>query len=570
MPDCREIILSEDYADFIMEYNILPGEIQQQYEDVCVEVMGARYSSIYVNRNNIPPLTISNFTYSAIPKLYGLMDTTAVEDTGALRLQNQPVLNLTGRGVIIGFIDTGINYAHRAFRDELGRSRILRIWDQTNQSGSPPEGFYFGTEFTNEDIDRALAGDNPLETVNSTDENGHGTFIAGVAAGTPDNESDFIGAAPEAYIAMVKLKPAKQYLREFYFINEDAEAYQENDIMLAAHYLNLLSVKLGMPIVIVIGVGTSSGEHAGFSPLSEHLNYLAGNIGVSVVACAGNEGDKKRHYQNNIMLSGDDLNGNIIDEVQLRVAENETGFTLELWGRAPDIFTLSITSPTGEMAPRVSARIGQSDVLTFLLDSTVIYIDYRLVELRTGDELIVMRFANPTPGIWNIRVYGSNIINGIYNMWLPINQFINQDTYFLKPDPDITLTAPGTAENVIVASAYNDKSDSFYIDSSRGFTRLGVIKPDVAAPGVNVFGPSNIGDSYTRRSGTSVAAALTGGVCAQFMQWGIVNGNEPSLRNNNIRTYLIRGARRQRNIIYPSTEWGYGELDGYNSFAVLI
>lgn len=570
MPDCREIILSNDYADFIMEYNIVPGEILEQYEKLCIEYIGARYSSIYVERNKIPPLTIGDYTYSAIPKLYGLMDTTAVEDTGALQLQNRPFLNLTGKGVIIGFIDTGINYKHRAFRDGSGKSRIVRIWDQTNQEGTPPAGFYFGTEFTKEDIDLALESDNPSDIVNSTDENGHGTFMAGVAAGTYDEQSDFTGAAPESYIAMVKLKPAKQYLRDFYFINEGAEAYQENDIMLAAYYLTNVAAELRMPLVIVIGLGTNSGEHAGLSPLSGLLNYMAASVGCGIVACAGNEGDKKHHFQGDITDLYETGAEDAPEEVQLRVAEGESGFLMELWGRAPDIYAVSIISPSGETVPKIPARIGQSDVLTFLFEPTVIYIDYRIVEEQTGDELIVMRFKNPTPGIWGIRVFGSNIVNGLYNIWLPISQFVMEDTYFLRPDPDITLTAPGTAENVIAVSAYNDKTNSIYVDSSRGFTRLGAIKPDFAAPGVNVFGPSNIQNNYTRKSGTSVSAALTGGVCAQFMQWGIVSGNEVNLKNNNIKTYLIRGARRDRNIVYPNREWGYGELDGYNAFEVLI
>ena len=569
MPDCREAVLSNEYADFIMEYNVAPERIFEEYGDFCVQIMGVRYSAIYAKRAAIPDLSIKEYTYTAIPKLYGLMDTGAVEETGSLKLQNQPNLNLTGRNVIVGFIDTGINHAHKAFLDTYGKSRILRIWDQTNQEGTPPSGFYYGTEFTNEDIDLALAGNNPFKLVNSIDENGHGTFLAGVACGSVDEENDFAGAAPESKIVMVKLKPAKQYLRDFYYIKDDTEAYQENDIMLAVHYLDRISIQYGLPLVIIIGLGTNTGGHDGLSPLAGQLDYMAGNIGHSVVVCAGNEGNSQHHYRGNLFSSGMSLSDMLFEDVQFRTGENEKGFLMELWGHAPDIYAVSIHAPTGESIPRIAAGIGQSDKYTFLLNSTVIYIDYRVVEQQSGDELIAMRFENPTSGIWTVRVYGSNILNGIYDVWLPISEFTSEDTYFLQPNPDVTITMPGTAGNVIAVSSYNNSTDSFYSDSGRGFTRLNAIKPDIAAPGVNVFGPSLSGSRYTRRSGTSVSAALTGGVCAQLLQWGITDGNASEMRNNNIRSYLIRGARKNRNIVYPSREWGYGELDGYNTFVSL-
>ena len=165
------------------------------------------------------------------------MDQTALEVSGILKMQNQPVLALKGRGVLIGFIDTGIDYTNPAFRYSDGSSRIVRIWDQTIQDGTPPVGILYGADYTREQINAALLSENPYDLVPSRDMNGHGTFLAGVACGSESENGDFIGAAPQSEIIMVKLKEAKQYLRDFFFVKDGVPAYQENDIMMAVSYL---------------------------------------------------------------------------------------------------------------------------------------------------------------------------------------------------------------------------------------------------------------------------------------------------------------------------------------------
>lgn len=259
--DCREVKISEEYADFITEYNIPSEKILNRFGAVCYQELDVVYSCVYVPLKGMKELTSTNFPYKSIPTLYGLMDTVALEESGIIRMQNQPALQLKGRGTIIGIIDTGIDYTHKAFKDEIGRTRILRIWDQGDNSGDMPAGFGYGSEYTKSDIDKALRSEKPLDIVPVTDEIGHGTFIAGVAGGSEDIENDFIGAVPECSFVVVKLKPAKKYLREYYMLPDDAVAYQENDIMLGLGYLRQKALELGMPLSVIIGVGSNRGSH---------------------------------------------------------------------------------------------------------------------------------------------------------------------------------------------------------------------------------------------------------------------------------------------------------------------
>ena len=562
MSECAERIISEDYADFIIEIGFRENEARQEYKDLCIQDIGYKFSAIYYPLSEINPISVGADTYIAIPKLFGLMDTSAVEATGALRLQRVRGASLTGIGVIVGFIDTGIDYTNDIFKNVTGRTRILSIWDQSDQSGTHPQGIEFGSEYTREDIDRALQSENPYSIVPTKDTQGHGTFMAGVACGSEDVENNFIGAANESQIAVVKLKKAKKYLRDFYLIEENVQdVYQENDIMQAVTYLRNLSRRESKPLVLVLGLGTGSGQRSGGSALSQQLNDLGEMIGCCVVTCAGNEGNARLHYKGSVLNKE-------YEDVELRVGEGTNGFTMELWGNSPDIISVAFISPAGEMISRIPARVGQSDTVEFLLEKSKIDISYSLVEAGGGVELIFMRFIDPTPGVWIIRVYGNNILEGEYNIWLPIKQFIDKETYFLKPNPDITLTVPSTTQATITVAAYDNMTNALFTDSSRGFTRTNEIKPDITAPGVNVYGPG-INNNYVRKSGTSVAAALVAGNCAQLMQWGIVEKNETQMKTNYIKNFLIRGAIRDRNIVYPSKEWGYGKVNVYEAFSIL-
>ncbi len=561
--ECRNnnTIISNDYFDYITDY-ILEAELIGSNLDYCFVPVNEQFRINYVNRDQLPDLRVSAYYYYGIPNLYGLMQNefNTLNLTAAEIYQvQQPPLQLTGRGVLIGFVDTGIRYTDNVFRDEFGNTRIEAIWDQSLEiSGKSPDGFFYGSEFTRADINRALGSENPRGIVPSWDENGHGSRLAAVAAGTNLGSNVFIGAAPDADILAVKLKPAKQYLRDYYLISDTAEAYQENDIMLACKYLLRYAQVFERPLVIVLGLGTNMGDHAGNSPLGRYINELNKQRNISVVVAAGNEGNANHHFFGNLNLNTDEaiLGQMASTNVEIRVGEGEKGFTCELWGSSPDVYEIGIVSPGGERIPRISFNYQEGLSFNFVYERTVIDIDISLVEEFSSQELIFMRFQDPTPGVWTVTVYHQGALNsGIFHMWLPLTQFLSSNTYFLSPNPYTTVTEPGAAQDVFCAGAYHSENGSFAFFSGRGNNRAGYPKPALAAPGIDVYTPWGVS------TGTSISAAFTAGAVADFMQWAIVEGNAPLISGMGIRGYFVLGAERTSDIRYPSREWGYGTLN---------
>ncbi len=575
---CKERILSNDYMDIIIDYPVSNTSIQDL--DLCYVNIDNLYNIIFANRTEGMGLQ-GLYKYQNIPKLYGLMqlsnmpptsnvinsgipfDPNSLITSGIVQVQRLP-LNLTGSGVVFCLIDTGIDYTNAAFRDAAGNSRILSIWDQTIQSGNPPEGFLYGTQYTREDINRALQEDDPYSIVPSRDESGHGSAMAGVAAGSRlDNGNTYLGAAPDAEIVVVKLKEAKQYLRDFYLIPNGVPAYAENDIMQAVKYADSFAIMFQRPVVICIGIGTNMGEHDGNSALSRYLNAIAIRRSRVVVVGGGNEGNSSHHYRGTLDLAPSIVNN--YEDVEVRVGDGNRGFVMEFWGSVPDLFTITVRSPGGETIPTIRLGVTQSITYGFIYEESQVTVDSVLVEAASGEELILFRIQDPTPGIWNFRVSAVGAVkNGIFNLWLPITEFLSSQTYFLEPDPFVTLVEPAMASAVIATSTYNDINDSFYIESGRGFSRSGNIRPDFAAPGVNI---STI---YGKQTGSSLAAAITAGGVAQFLQWAVVEGNSVLMESNEVKTYFIRGAKRISELTYPNREWGYGMLNVMGTFDALV
>ncbi len=569
--ECRDAILSNEYFDVITDYELARYTMEQ--EVACYVSIEDFYNIVYLNRRALADADEYFFDHRAMPKIYGLMQDSAGEEpsfdpvsliaSGITQVQRAP-LNLTGQGCVIVFLDTGIDYTNPVFRNPDGSSRILAIWDQTIQTGTAPAGFFYGSEYSREDINRALQSENPYEIVPSRDENGHGSNLAAVAAGSIlDNGIEYIGAAPEADIVVVKLKECKDYFREFYLIPGNVPAYQENDIMLGLMYANGFARAFERPVVYCLGVGTNYGDHGGSSALSRYLDALAVRRSRAVVVCGGNEGNAAHHYQGNLKSPESAATGREV--VEVRVGPDSEGFLMQLWGNLPDIFTVSVRSPGGETIPPV--RLGVQDIITygFIYERTRITIAGSLVETASGEELITMRIQAPTAGIWTFVVEAvRDINNGQFNIWLPVRQFLNTEASFLKPSPYTTLTEPAMAGDVISVSTYDGANRSFFIESGRGFARTGEINPDFAAPGVN------ISVIRGKQTGSSLAAAITAGAVAQFMQWAVVEKNNPLVESREIKNYLVRGAARNRDLTYPNREWGYGQLDIQGTFDVMI
>lgn len=554
--DCEEQVYSNEYFDFIVEnFSGTSGELS----GYCMQEINNVYQVIYVSREGLKPLSVANYSYASIPKCFALMDESALEASGILRIHNYPTLTLKGQGILIGFVDTGIDYQNPVFQNPDGSSRIAAIWDQTERSGTPPEGFLYGSEYRKEVIDNALASQRPEKIVPSKDSNGHGTFLASVAAGNEMPQQDFSGAAPYAQIAMVKLKEAKENIREFYFIPENATVYQENDIMAGIAYLDRLASEMNMPLVLCISVGSNAGSHgSGINPLMSVLDSVALKRPRGVVVAAGNEGNQRHHFAGELSENQEYQN------VEINVGDGVRGFILEMWASAPQLFVVEIISPTGERIPKEFILSGGNEY-TFLLENTTVSVDYRITRVAGGDQLIFMRFSRPVQGIWNIRVYRQSVYAEQYHMWLPMREMMTGEVYFLRSNPDTTITAPGNAYNVMTVTAYDVKDNSIFVDASRGYTVTGRIKPDFAAPGVNVSG-AGTRNQFITQSGTSVAAAVTSGAVALILEWAVVRGNYTLISNIDMKNTIIRGAQRDPGRTYPNREWGYGRLNLYDAF----
>ncbi len=551
--DCRNAVYSNDYYDIMVSsLDTISG-----IATICKQEIADRYMVYYLNRQEVPPLSIGEYNYVNIPKCFTILDQFALEVSGITRVQTQRNLELGGNGILIGFLDTGIAYENQAFRNTDGSSRIVAIWDQSENTMRNPKGFIYGTEYTKEEIDYALTQENPRAYVPQTDEIGHGTKLAAIAAGSADMEHDFIGAAPYADIAVVKLKPAKDYLRDFFFIRKGAVAYQENDIFAAIDYLNQLADKRGQPLVLCIALGSNQGNHGSGSRMATYLDEICERYRRAVCIAVGNEANARHHFYGKVT---EDTS----EKVEINVTEDMQGFTVELWGRTSEQFAVSLTSPTGEVLPRIPVYPRQQQRHRFLLENTSVIIDYQLGDVRSREQLVHITFQTLVRGIWIVEVFPKRILDGNFNMYLPISEFLEQDVYFVRSNPDSTLTVPSGARYPMAVGGYDAVTNGVYIESGRGYSVDGIVKPDYVAPAVDIYTPDRLGN-YGRVTGTSAAAAISAGACALLMEWNLEILDNRTVNSIELRNQIINGTRRMANKLYPNREEGYGRLDVYQA-----
>ena len=550
---------NEMYADFIVKYM---GNFQEDLGDVpgfSFQKINGIYGVVYAPLTEIGTLNINTYSYSFIPKCYTHMDLGGLSASGITRLQEHPYLQLKGSGTAVAVVDSGIDYRNPVFQNEMG-SRILCIWDQTLE-GDGKEVPY-GRVFWKKDIDQALASGNPLEIVPSVDTDGHGTRMAAIAAGNYFPEENFSGAAPEAMLIIVKVKPAKKYLREFYLFPAEAEIFQENDIMTGMDFAVRIANDRRMPLSLCLGIGSSQGAHIGKNPLSLYVDYISQYSLISVSIAAGNEGAARHHYAGRLTDRENQASA------ELRVGNKEPGFTMEFWGEPPEIYNLSLQSPTGEILD-ISASLGEmTQELSFVFVETRVKVNYVSIERQTGYTLVYFQFIQPAPGIWRIFVRGRDGQNVGFHIWLPVQGLISEETYFLEPSPYNTVTAPGDSLESITVTAYQYRDNSLYVQASRGFMPDGNVVPQVAAPGVQIRVPQ-LNGLYGNASGTSLSAAQTAGAAALLFEWAVIRGNQPYFTGSSVKNYITRGAEREERMQYPNRDWGFGRMDLYHTFELL-
>ena len=559
--EMRKFIDAPDTIDFIARqtdyfYDFVNGNPNV----LLTQTIGNRYIIGYIKESYYPELieVLGTSFISSLPTVLGVLDRAALESAGIIQVQNQPYLDLKGRNVLIGFVDTGIDYTLPTFINEDGTSKIQYIFDQNLTSPDRiVDDFYIGTEYTNAMINEALKSVTPYDIVPQRDVNGHGTFLASIAAGNP--VGDFNSAAPSSDIIMVKLKKARPFYLNRYCVPPEQEyAFGSTSVMVGIEYILRKARELNRPVVICLGIGSNFGGHDGFSIFEEYLSNISAFKGVCVCVAAGNESQKRHHTQGVITNQGE------TKAIDLKVGDNAGDIYLGIWNTVSDRFSVSIRSPTGEYIARIPAKPNTFTENSLVLEKSTVTVDYHFPVEGSGGQATVIRILNATSGLWTITLHGDIVLDGSYHAWLPIDGFVSPNVEFLEASPYSTITNPATAQGVIKTGAYNIINNSLYLNSSWGPTRNEMISPDFVAPGVNVGGFYPYG--YGVMSGTSAAAAITAGACALFLEWGIVDENDIALSTFQIRAYLIRGCTRSDTLAYPNYQWGYGRLNVINSF----
>lgn len=439
---------------------------------------------------------------------------------------------LFGEGVIVGIADSGIDFTHEAFRNQDGTTRILNLWDQTNDR-----------VYNAEEINEALKSENPYESVNSVDYSGHGTHVAGIAAGNfAENKNDNLGIATKSSLVIVKMALAGE--RSF---------PRTTQLMEAVDYMIKVAESYKMPLAMNLSFGNSYGSHDGTSLLSTYLDSMADGRRVSICVGAGNEGDSAGHAGGYVFEPTD---------VEVQVSRFQKAFSIQLWKDFSDEFRVQIIAPSGFIIDVIEIY---NRAHKYETDETNVYVFYGTPKPYTQYQEIYFELIPVSnyvkSGIWTIRLTPENIVTGRYDMWLPEGGIINENTSFLRPDPDITLTVPSTSSKVISVGAYNSSNDVMASFSGRGFTReTNQVKPDIVAPGVNISSASNTG-GVSVRTGTSMATPFVCGSAALMMEWGIVRGNDPFLYGQKLKSYLIKGSRKLPGFTrWPNEQAGWGAL----------
>lgn len=472
--------------------------------------------------------------------------------------------DLSGTGVIVAVIDSGIDYAHPDFRNADGTTRILDFWDQTIPAGSvadplseenaeqsfleAPAGYFLGTEFPQEVINRALEQTTEREryaVCPSRDISGHGTHVTGIAAGNGiASQGRYRGVAYESPLLIVKLGTPGE--RSF---------PRTTELMQAVDYCIRKAQEYGMPVVLNLSFGNNYGSHSGNSLLESYLDDMADYWRTSIITGSGNEGASAVH-------AAGTLRENVTEEVEVAVSGYEISLNLQIWKNYADEIAVSLIHPDGSKAGPIQQilgpqrfRLGNTDVLLYYGEPSP-YSPYQEIyfELLPTDDFI-------DSGIWTIQLLPQKIAVGNYDMWLPAGGVLNEGTGFVLPSVETTLTIPSTAARVITVGAYDGYFDRAAAFSGRGYTReTNQVKPDLVAPGVDITSCAP-GGGYVVRSGTSMATPFVSGGAALLMQWGIVNKNDLYLYGEKMKAYLIKGARRLPAMqYYPNPVFGWGAL----------
>ena len=535
--------------DLIIKYS---GNLEAVREIASsVTELSNEYAILTVPESRIEQLAqIPEIEYIEKPKRLFFEAANGKRASCILSVQAAP-LKLYGKGILTAVIDSGIDYSHPDFRNTDGSTRIRALWDQSI-AGNPPEGYFLGTEYTQDQINAALQEPTKVrqeQVVPSRDVSGHGTSVAAIAAGNGRGSVGgiYAGVAPESELLIVKLGNPRQ-----------GGFPRTTELMQGVDYVLRKALEYRMPVAINISFGNTYGSHEGTSLLERYLDDMS-NYWKSVICVgSGNEGTSAGHTSGMLKEREE-------QRVELGVQQREPALNVQLWKSYVDEVDISVIGPSGVRVGPISERLGTQ---RFRIGGTEILLYYGKPSPYQTNQEIYFDFI-PTgsyidSGVWQIVLTPRKVVTGIYQMWLPSQSVLNQGTAFLNPVSSDTLTIPSTASRVVTVGAYDARSFSYADFSGRGAleknAEMWVQKPDLAAPGVRVT-TAKAGGGYGEYSGTSFAVPFVTGSAALLMEWGIIRGNDPYLYGEKVKAYLRRGARHLPGYEqWPNNQLGYGVL----------
>lgn len=528
---------SENTWELIVKYN---GNLDRLTGGIRVEPLIAGYAIVTIPENLIGAFSrMEEIEFIEKPKkLYPQV--TAGLGASCFYPLLQPVSGkaLSGQGVYMAILDSGIDYTDPMFRYADGTTKIAWLWDQGKRADAekgekPPQGFFTGVEYSRKMLNANLQKNSERLTIDVT---GHGTNVAKIA----------VQGAPESELIVVKLDTARgtypstvSLLRAFTYVAKKAQA--EN-----------------MPVAINLSYGNTYGAHDGSSLLERFIDNIT-EVGRNVICIgAGNEGASAGHFAGK-------LSENEIQRISFAMGTYERSFSMQLWKWYADQMDISILSPSGEQYLIRNQNAGGEAQQAVMEQTKLLIFSGRPQPYRKREEVYIDFIPVETylnTGIWTIEITPRRIVNGELRLYMPSAVVRSENTRFLLPSPAQTLTIPSTAQKVITVGAYNAYVRSYAAFSGRGDAgsdRAENNKPDLAAPGVNIRIGEGEGGAVV--SGTSYATPFVTAAAALLMEYGIVQGNDPYLYGEKVKAYLHAGARQLPGYdIWPNDQVGWGAL----------
>lgn len=541
----------DDTWEVIIKHTGNLTRLKEKYPSIVVTELLNNYGILRLPETLIDSIVSEDMiTYMEKPKQLFFEVTEGKRASCITTLQSREP-SLTGRGTLVGVIDSGIDYAHPDFRSPNGSTRILSLWDQTIP-GTAPEGFSTGTLYTSDIINAALSASSPQEQFSicpSQDISGHGTHVTGIAAGNGRaSNAVYRGVAYEADLLIVKLG------------NPGPNSFPSTSLlMMGIDFCVRESLRRNQPLALNLSFGNTYGSHSGSSLLETYINSVSELGRISIVVGSGNEGASGGHI-------GGFLSPNQPETIEFSISDFSPSLNIQLWKNYWDEFAVVLTPPVGASVTLPSEpgswrySFGETEVYSYNGEPTP-YTPFQEIYLD-----FIPADTYLTAGIWSLRLVPQNLRSGRWDMWLPSSAIRNEATAFLLPDPYTTLTIPSTSARSITVGAYDSRQNTIAVFSGRGYTwNNQIIKPDLVAPGVDIISCSP-GGGYETRTGTSMATPFVTGSASLLMQWGIIEENDLFLYGEKMRAYLINGTKPLPGFDeYPNPQTGWGALCTINS-----